>query len=266
MHTQNRLTERLQLGLLRLLYGARGPIKTHGLFVLGMHRSGTSCLTGLLETSGVQLCRVPRWNRFNPRGNLEDDRVWTLNERILRRLGGSWRQPPAVVPEGAAAWAELRAALQPYTRLEPWAIKDPRMVLTLHLWLPVVRHYRFVGTFRHPIAVAESLRTRNKMPLEEGIALWLKYNRRLIQWHERFGFPLVSFDLQGDAYLAQYRALCEQIGLAYRAEQAERFYCSGFVKHGVSPTARLRGEVAETYEYLCRYAISGPSERTRRAG
>ncbi len=247
--------QRIRAVLERLLYGPRGPIETEGLFVLGMHRSGTSCLTGLLETSGVRLCRVPRWNRFNPRGNLEDDRVWTLNERILRRLGGSWRHPPETIPADAASWSELRAALQPYSKFEPWAIKDPRMVLTLHLWLPVVRRYRCVGTFRHPVAVAESLRTRNKMSLEEGIALWTHYNRRLVDWHRRLAFPLVSFDLQGEEYLAQYERLCAALGLRYDDAAARQFYCRGFVNHRAGCTEPLTGEVAELYDYLQRHAL-----------
>ena len=264
MGTRMSMRQKVRDAIERMLYGARGPIETEGVFVLGMHRSGTSCLTGLLETSGVRLFRVPRWNRFNPRGNLEDDRVWTLNERLLRRVGGSWRNPPASVPDDAASWSELRAALQPYSRFEPWAIKDPRMVLTLHLWLPVVRRYRCVGTFRHPIAVAESLRTRNKMSLEEGVTLWLHYNRRLIDWHQRFGFPIVSFDLQGDAYLAQYGALCAELGLRYDEAAARNFYCGGFVNHQPGPAERLTGEVAEVYDYLCTHALG--TQRRRMAG
>jgi len=38
------------------------------------------------------------------------------------------------------------------------------------------------------------------MPLAEGLHLWLKYNRRLLEYHRRFNFPLVSFDLSEEEY------------------------------------------------------------------
>lgn len=249
----------------RTWYGWRGPVTTRGYLVLGMHRSGTSCLTGLLETSGVRLCRVPRWNRFNPRGNLEDTRVWTLNETILRRAGGAWNNPPGEVPATIVEYAELRAALQPYTRLEPWAIKDPRMVLTLHLWLPLLPRAAMVGTYRHPLAVAESLRTRNKMPLEQGVELWCRYNRRLVEWHRRQQFPIVSFDLTGEEYLQQFEELCRVLGLGYDSAAARRFYCQGFVNHAPRPEIELPRQARQIYAYLVSNTI-GYDRRLREAG
>ncbi len=249
----------LRRWLVRMVYGCRGPVGTRGYLVLGMHRSGTSCLTGLLETAGVRLCRVPRWNRFNPKGNLEDDRVWNLNEAILRRCDGAWHSPPPSVPESAAEYGELRAALQPYTRIEPWAIKDPRMVLTLHLWLPLLPKARLIGTYRHPVAVAESLRTRNKMPLEEGIELWYAYNRRLVEWHKRRRFPIISFDVYGDRYLSQFERLCAELNLRYEEAKARGFYCQGFVNHRPVPDYPLPDHVRRLYEYLVANSLLGQS-------
>ena len=48
-----------------------------------MHRSGTSCLTGMLESSGVWIGEVARKNRrFNPKGNLENVSARKLNNEI----------------------------------------------------------------------------------------------------------------------------------------------------------------------------------------
>ena len=50
--------------MLILLVRHQAPI-----FVLGMLRSGTSCLTGILEEAGLFLGDVKRKSRFNAKGN-----------------------------------------------------------------------------------------------------------------------------------------------------------------------------------------------------
>jgi len=63
--------------------------------VLGMHRSGTSCLTGLLEDAGVPLGDVQKENPHNPLGNQENLRIMHLHDAVLAANGGSWDAPPA---------------------------------------------------------------------------------------------------------------------------------------------------------------------------
>ena len=67
--------------------------------ILGMHRSGTSLLTRMLNLIGVylgpeQLLMHP--NFANPRGFWEHDEIVSLNDEILRRLGGIWAEPPDI--------------------------------------------------------------------------------------------------------------------------------------------------------------------------
>ena len=52
-------------------------VASHGHIVLGMHRSGTSCLTGLLETSGLWLGEDSHRNagKGNLEGSLESHSV-----------------------------------------------------------------------------------------------------------------------------------------------------------------------------------------------
>ena len=52
-----------------------------------------------------------------------------------------------------------------------------------------------VGIYRHPLAVAKSLKHRNEMPIEQGLQLWAEYNRRLLALSDRLPFPILSFDL-----------------------------------------------------------------------
>jgi hypothetical protein len=182
--------------------------------VLGMHRSGTSCLTGLLEGGGVYLGGVSKWNPHNRKGNQESDEIVQLNNAILAFNGSSWEQPP----EQACAWTQEHftrgmAIVATYQGHEPWAFKDPRTLLTLAGWRELLPGLAMVGTFRHPLAVARSLVARGGIELETGLRLWLSYNRRLLELAEKDAVPLVCFDLPPAAYLDKVHALMSRLGL-----------------------------------------------------
>lgn len=221
-----------------------------GYIVLGMHRSGTSCLTGLLETSGLRVGSVPRYCRDNKKGNIENPLVNLCNDRILRRSGGSWDRPPKQILLEKNCPVDMGDILQTLKRHEPWAMKDPRLLLTLEAWLPYLPTFQLVGTFRHPIAVARSLSRRHQWPIQKGLDLWLHYNRRLIHFHIEHGFPMVRFDLAGDAYLRQYNGLCNELGLPFDRQAAGRFYDERLITTTCTSRAKMSKSVSETYAYL----------------
>jgi hypothetical protein len=83
--------------------------------VLGMHRSGTSVVTRVLNLLGVFLGpedRLIRPATDNPRGFWEHGPIMRLNQRILARLGGHGFKPPACVPgwERSAAFDPISGA------------------------------------------------------------------------------------------------------------------------------------------------------------
>ena len=73
--------------------------------VLGMHRSGTSALSRVLNLCGAFLpanLRPPKL-RNNPKGSWEPEEVVNLNERVLRHLGGAWNHVGFPLPGGQFA-------------------------------------------------------------------------------------------------------------------------------------------------------------------
>ena len=99
----------------RLVDPRSRPLRTPGLFVLGMHRSGTSCLTGLLERDGLATGAIPRRaHRHNRRGLFEQPDVRRANGDILRQFGGSWAAPPARVRHAEVDPRAMRRALEPF--------------------------------------------------------------------------------------------------------------------------------------------------------
>jgi len=67
--------------------------------VLGMHRSGTSLITALLQSLGAHLGppeHMMKPQPDNPRGFYEHQLLNDIDEEILARLGGSWSEPPVL--------------------------------------------------------------------------------------------------------------------------------------------------------------------------
>jgi GT2 family glycosyltransferase len=149
--------------------------------VLGMHRSGTSSVAGLLARMGAwpgedsALLKGPD----NPRGHYE---LAELHDACLRRLaaaGGDWKHPPASAP-AAAVDAFRREAARVLDTLEPrrpWFIKEPRLCLLVRELLPLLTRPVFVHVVRDPIEVADSLAARDGLERAEALRLWERYTR-----------------------------------------------------------------------------------------
>ncbi len=182
---------------------SRVRYRAPGLMILGMHRSGTSCLAGMLECAGFQAGKVTTWNINNAKGNREDPLINLLSERILAASGGSWDSPPKRLCWTAEHGAERDLILKRLrSEGRPWVFKDPRNLLTLPFWLesdlPLLR----IGIIRNVLSVAQSLAVRDDMPLARGIELWTSYNEALIREHERSPFPVVCFDVQREDFIS----------------------------------------------------------------
>jgi len=196
--------------------------------VLGMHRSGTSCLAGSLQQAGLELGDVFTSNPFNKKGNREHRDVMELNNDVLAHSGGAWdRAPTALLWTDEHAqrrdrfFAELDQRSQRGSARSTVGFKDPRALLTLPFWREAGRPLRFVGTYRHPAAVARSLLSRDRMPLDACLRLWTAYNERLLALHQEEPFPMVSFDAPADAYEAQVHGAIA--ALALDADAADFF-------------------------------------------
>ncbi|MCD6201107.1 MAG: hypothetical protein J7K46_04775, partial [Bacteroidales bacterium] len=69
-------------------------ISSRCILILGMHRSGTSCLTGTLGQNGIFLGNVLKENMYNKKCNIENKEVMKLNNLLLKYNNGSWLNPP----------------------------------------------------------------------------------------------------------------------------------------------------------------------------
>src|SRR5262245_50531861 len=103
--------------------------------IAGMHRSGTSMVTRLLNLCGLNLGpaeHLMESSPDNPEGFWESLPFVRINEELLHSLGGEWDRPPEEMRDWAAA-VELAAYRERAANLpaelslkEPWGWKDPR--------------------------------------------------------------------------------------------------------------------------------------------
>jgi hypothetical protein len=169
--------------------GPLGPVTSLQAVVLGMHRSGTSALMGVLDRLGLYAGTDEElWggDAYNPLGYWEHRAVYALHEELLAARGRSWKDllgfDLAAIPrEELQPFASRAAALaERFGRTGPWAIKDPRLCFLLPLWLPLLDNPVCVLIYRDPLAVARSLHHRDHLPLAVGLALWEQHNLAML--------------------------------------------------------------------------------------
>ncbi|MEM9273501.1 MAG: tetratricopeptide repeat protein [Cyanobacteria bacterium P01_F01_bin.143] len=202
--------------------------------ILGMHRSGTSCLAGSLQAAGLFSGKVKDRSVANSKGNRENIEIMALNDAVLKSTDGSWDKPSLEIKWSQHHSEQRDAIAANYFSQSPvWMFKDPRTLLTLQFWQEGINNLEFIGTFRHPLKVAMSLyqRTPNSITLRQGIKLWCHYNSLLLQEWQKSPFPLLCFDLPGEQYFEQLEQVIAKLGkyAHLSVSEAKKFYESKLV-------------------------------------
>ena len=173
------------------LAGAPPPAaapRRRALVVLGMHRSGTSAVAGVLQRIGVDFGpRLMPATAANERGYYEHIDVVNLHDRLLMALDRGWDSlapwPPAWWEDEARTGrfrAELLVLLRRDFGAAPlWGVKDPRLCLLLPWWRPLWAVLNtepvFVIVVRDPREVAVSLRRREGISEQKTWVLWREH-------------------------------------------------------------------------------------------
>ncbi len=158
--------------------------------VMGMHRSGTSAMSRVLNLCGAYLPEkvMPPKLGVNPKGFWEPEAVVDLDARIIGHLGGDWNRVDFTLPrEGELVdefLADARALLMDeYGERALIVLKDPRICVLAPLWDAALRAAGYAPAYvvpvRSPLEVAQSLEARGDMTIGEGLALWLAYMQRV---------------------------------------------------------------------------------------
>lgn len=147
------------------------------LIIIGMHRSGTTMLSSILETLGIFM---------GAKKEINNEAIFfiKINDWIMRQFNASWDQPynmnfldDKIINQITNAiirpLKDIRAmeylGLRYYLKYRdirkldfPWGWKDPRTTFTIDIWKKIFPHAKILHIYRNPIDVAESLRKREE--------------------------------------------------------------------------------------------------------
>ncbi|MEZ5140511.1 MAG: hypothetical protein R2711_17570 [Acidimicrobiales bacterium] len=171
------------------------------LLVLGMHRSGTSMVTRLLNLAGAYFGPegiATEANEENPKGFWERRDVRAICDALLVGSDADWWRaadfdaasiPPAVLDEELP---KLRRLILELDAHRPWVVKEPRLCLLLPVLRPLLEAPVAVHVTRDPLEVARSLARRNDFAVNVGTAMWELYSVRSLE--ASAGMPGVHVD------------------------------------------------------------------------
>jgi hypothetical protein len=169
---------------------------------------------GALERAGVAAGEINTYAEDNIRGNRELSAIQYLHDDILQRNGGAWDKPLKKLRWDRIHHVLLEQIVINFQHLDIWGFKDPRTLLSVGVWLRKVPELEPVGTFRHPLLVADSLHRRNGISQSDGLGLWLHYNLRLIWVANNHGsMPLIEFGADADDYRERLGSLLSALNL-----------------------------------------------------
>lgn len=156
---------------------------TQPFIVIGMHRSGTTLVTHLLQQMGVHMS-------WRLESNAESLFFLSLNRWMFRVAGAAWDHPepmqtllnkptvrakvtdylqsvlnsPRVIEQmGIGAYLRHQKLDQ---QKRTWGWKDPRTIWTLPVWLSIFPEAKVIHVYRHGVDVALSLAKRSQDDLE----------------------------------------------------------------------------------------------------
>lgn len=200
------------------------------LIVLGMHRSGTSAIAGMLKHLGVRFGRhlMPAMPGINDKGFYEDLKIVQRNEAILAQLDRQWLDF-SPMPNDWWQMSIMQQHQQAIQQLIQWyadhglaGFKDPRLCRLLPLWLNaftaqnVTPH--FIIMLRDPDEVASSLRRRDAMDSGAAYGLWLSYMLAAEQHTRPYPRTFIGYSRLLTDWRSVVRDIDDAFGVAWPAD------------------------------------------------
>jgi glycosyltransferase involved in cell wall biosynthesis len=250
--------------------------------VLGMHRSGTSAVTRILNLCGADLGRhllPPKPD--NERGFWENETFLELHEEVLAQWNlrwhdiaefpPDWRQAPAA-RRFASVLRHALAAEFGDSRLR--LVKDPRLSLLTPLWTDALHgtpiHPAFVVVVRHPDEVAASLVKRDGLSIAHSRMLWLQHMVECVRVTRAYPRVFVHYD----DVLRDWRKQLGRIQSALALDLPERnsrieaeidAFIEPSLRHhragsDASETAPMPAMLGEVYRYLQTLCADGATD------
>ncbi|AER55140.1 hypothetical protein DSC_02435 [Pseudoxanthomonas spadix BD-a59] len=204
------------------------------MLVLGMHRSGTSAITRVLNLLGVPLGDdLLQAAEDNSKGFWEHNQAVAINEKLFAALDRHWHD----IREMPDGWMEHPAALEAREEIAAlvrtelganrlWAVKDPRICRLAPLWLSVVAQEgaeaKAIVVARDPREVALSLQKRDGWTLAHSYLMWTQHLVEAFEATAGVARAMVTYDGLLDDWRGNVQRIGSELGLDWpvAADQA----------------------------------------------
>lgn len=251
------------------------------IFVIGMHRSGTSVLAHTINLMGALVGEdgdlVPAHPDINPTGYWERADIVAEHDRFLAGNGFAWATVANFTLDriDPTRRRELATELQNIVqRIAPpdssLVIKDPRLCLTLPIWHEFVGAPAHVVVVRDPRKIAASLMAAfpNSFTTDFLLALWQKYMQSALAALRGERVLFVSYARVLEHHEAEHRRLWQGLnelgaqGLtAFDADRLGSVLDGKLDRSEPSPHARLDDDQHRLFDWLVeRCEVRGPVE------
>ncbi len=235
------------------------------LLILGMHRSGTSALTGALEIAGVHLSQnLTPAASYNKKGLFEHDRVWRIHNVLLGAMGRTSADiralPEAWFASPAAEYARtaLIAALRPDMANQPlWGVKDPRLCRLFPLWPAILQSLgaepKILLALRHPEEVVASLVARDHLDPTHAKVLWLRYTLEAERATRGLLRTTQVYDRLLTAWRQEFKRIAEALAIPLRRDAKAARLLDDFLDTGLRhhTTADDWSRSPDPWERMC---------------
>ena len=157
------------------------------ILVLGMHRSGTSAIAGMLAKLGASPPKtlMPPTND-NPLGYWESLEFEKFHGRLLASAGSEWHDWELIPtdwytsPDALTFAAELQTIINhEFGDASTFVVKDPRICRFVPFWQEQLKKLKIeskvVIPLRNPLEVAASLEKRDGITTNHALLTWLRH-------------------------------------------------------------------------------------------
>lgn len=194
-------------------------MRKRAILILGMHRSGTSALTRIINLMGASGPRtlLPATSD-NARGYWESAALTELNEKILRAGGVNWKSPKGMRIDRAYRLRRRGLGNRLHELIESEfegreliVLKDPRVSRLVDVYEKVLADLGYqvcpVLALRNPDEVVASIIKRDKFDKRHTERLWLRYTLDAERSTRHLPRVVVSYD----ALMADWRGAMEKL-------------------------------------------------------
>jgi len=189
-----------------------------GILIASSPRSGSSCLSGLVQLHGFSLGKdvATVKDTYNEKGYFENESILNFNRSVLDQIGVN------VFCEEKPTDSQIEKSLNFDTHLDDvfdrqfsgcFSIKDPRIAILQDLYLKVTPSSKVILLRRNSEDSAKSMQRMRGFDLSKGMAVKAVYDALLDDMKDKADCLEMSFESVLSDPVASLGAFCEWAGV-----------------------------------------------------